>query len=1017
MEKIKIVGPRPERQPMGTDGNLDSFHKEEFLFRVLDKIEVPVVYIDIDYRYKYVNQAYAEWYSTDRAKVIGAKVESFLGQKAYAYVKPYMDEAFSGRVVRYEQEVPFRDGTRYVKATYTPDFDERGKVKGYVAVVNDISAQKKVEKELVKSHLYYEKVLTALPVAVYTCDKEGRITFFNDVAVSLWGYAPDVTDDSLRFCACYKVWGENGKLIPPDKTPMAISLATGQSFRNVEAVIERPNGEKFHAILSIDPLLDQEGTVCGAVNIFQDISNYKHAEESKAMLAAIVQFSEDAIISKTTHGIITSWNPAAEKLYGYTEAEMLGKPISRLIPFEYNNEEPEILERIKKGERVEPFETKRITKDGQLIDVSLTVSPIRDAAGNVIGASNIAHDISRQKESLRLIYENEERLRMASESANLGSWEFLPASRKLIWSDECKRIYGLDLSKEPDNEFVDAHDHPEDKEFIRREVRKALDPNNNEDFKIEYRIIRATDKQLRWVKIHGKAYFDKRRRPQRFIGTMMDITKEKLQSERLKESIEMFQTMVDNAPAMIWMSGTDKFHDYFNRTWLDFTGRSSTQESKDGWIGGVHIDDLERCIETYTKALKNQEGFYAEYRLRRHDGEYRWVANNCMPRFSPDGVFLGFISASIDIDDQKRFREKIQDSELLFKTISSTSPAALWMTDRNKSTIFVNDTWLKWTSGVFDDQLNIGWVSALHPEDREKVVNQFIEAFDEGKYFSTEFRLLSADGSVRWCLTEGRPYHDINGAFAGYAGSVTDITEIKKLEQRKDDFIKMASHELKTPITSINGYVQLLMNIHNETESGKLQMAASTVKSSLGTIAKQVSKLSRLVSELLDLSKIDSGKLELHCTEFDFGELVEETVHDSRFTATRHAIILENNFKGKVFGDKDRIGQVLTNVLNNGIKYSPHGSQVEVHVEGDESSVAIRVKDYGIGIDKKEHKRIFERFYRVEGKLEQTYPGFGIGLFIADEIIRRHHGSIHVKSEKEKGSVFTIHLPLDFRHE
>jgi signal transduction histidine kinase len=192
-------------------------------------------------------------------------------------------------------------------------------------------------------------------------------------------------------------------------------------------------------------------------------------------------------------------------------------------------------------------------------------------------------------------------------------------------------------------------------------------------------------------------------------------------------------------------------------------------------------------------------------------------------------------------------------------------------------------------------------------------------------------------------------------------------------------------------------------------------MSRSTVRSSLGTIAKQVTKLTRLISELLDLSKIESGKLELHCAAFDLNELVEETVEDIRHATPRHAIIVENNFEGMVYGDKDRIGQVLMNLLNNAIKYSPDADNVKVYMEGDKDFAVIRIKDYGIGIDKKEHKKIFERFYRVEGKTEQTYPGFGIGLFIVSEIIYRHKGTIQVKSEKGKGSEFTINIPLDYR--
>jgi signal transduction histidine kinase len=178
-----------------------------------------------------------------------------------------------------------------------------------------------------------------------------------------------------------------------------------------------------------------------------------------------------------------------------------------------------------------------------------------------------------------------------------------------------------------------------------------------------------------------------------------------------------------------------------------------------------------------------------------------------------------------------------------------------------------------------------------------------------------------------------------------------------------------------------------------------------------------VAKLTRLISELLDLSKIESGKLELHKTEFSLADLVEETVQDVRHTTAKHAIIVNSDFEGKIYADKDRISQVILNLLTNAVKYSPDSDSIEVSLDGNKKLTTIRIRDYGIGIDKKDHQKIFERFYRVEGRSEQTYPGFGIGLFIATEIIHRHYGTISVESEKGKGSLFTVTLPIEVSEE
>jgi signal transduction histidine kinase len=244
---------------------------------------------------------------------------------------------------------------------------------------------------------------------------------------------------------------------------------------------------------------------------------------------------------------------------------------------------------------------------------------------------------------------------------------------------------------------------------------------------------------------------------------------------------------------------------------------------------------------------------------------------------------------------------------------------------------------------------------------------------------------------------------------------ITDLVEARKKieesEERKNDFIKMASHELKTPVTSIKGYVQLLLTALSEGEEEK-KLSPLLVKSSLISINKQITRLTRLMSELLDLSKIESGMLELNKELFSINEVVIESVQDMLYTHSKHHINIFHDFGCLVCGDKDRIGQVLINLLSNAIKYSPDSDKVEVWIRKEKDGVSVSVKDYGIGIDKKYHDRIFERFFRAGEKQEQTFPGFGIGLFIAKEIIERHDGTLKLNSEKGKGAVFTFTLPV-----
>jgi len=238
--------------------------------------------------------------------------------------------------------------------------------------------------------------------------------------------------------------------------------------------------------------------------------------------------------------------------------------------------------------------------------------------------------------------------------------------------------------------------------------------------------------------------------------------------------------------------------------------------------------------------------------------------------------------------------------------------------------------------------------------------------------------------------------------------------EMKELEKRKDTFITMASHELKTPITSIKGYVQLLLKMVNDIDKKGEELSRPLLHSSLLTIDKQVSKMTRLISELLDLSKIETGQFELRIQKFNLNDLVAETIKDLQQTTSHHQISLQNGMEFDIRGDKDRIGQVITNLLTNAIKYSPRSDKIEVQIYPlGREEVAISIRDYGIGIEKSEQNKIFERFYRAEGEEEKTYPGFGIGLFIASEIVNRHRGHIKVDSEPGKGSLFTVVLPVN----
>jgi PAS domain S-box-containing protein len=249
------------------------------------------------------------------------------------------------------------------------------------------------------------RLLDSLPAAAYTCDASGCITYFNRQAAELWGRSPRLNDPAERFCGSFRLYAADGSPILHEECWMALALRTGKEFNGRELVIERPDGRRRTVLAHANPILDERGAILGAVNVLIDITDRRRDERAQALLAAIVESSEDAIVSKTLDGVITSWNAGAEHLFGYTAAEAIGQHVTLIIPPDRLTEEDMILERLRRGERFDHFETIRRAKDGRLLNISLTISPIHDATGRVTGASKVARDISAQKQAEAAVVE------------------------------------------------------------------------------------------------------------------------------------------------------------------------------------------------------------------------------------------------------------------------------------------------------------------------------------------------------------------------------------------------------------------------------------------------------------------------------------------------------------------------------------------------------------------------------------------------------------------------------------
>jgi PAS domain S-box-containing protein len=303
---------------------------------------------------------------------------------------------------KYPAQMRARDGSiKHVEITSSGRFQD-GELVNTRCFTVDVTELTLARQELKRQDDRFRQILEALPIAVYTTDRTGMITYYNRAAVEFAGREPEIGKD--EWCVTFRLFTPDGNELPHAECPMAIALKEKRPVRNVEAFAQRPDGTLVPFLPFPTPILDERGDLTGAVNMLVDLTELKRAEEAGNHLAAIVESSSDAIVSKDLNGVIKSWNRAAEQLFGYTADEVIGKSVTTLIPADHLDEEPQILARIRSGERVDSFETIRQRKDGSLVPVSLTISPVRNASGRIVGASKIARDISASKESEQRIH-------------------------------------------------------------------------------------------------------------------------------------------------------------------------------------------------------------------------------------------------------------------------------------------------------------------------------------------------------------------------------------------------------------------------------------------------------------------------------------------------------------------------------------------------------------------------------------------------------------------------------------
>jgi len=318
---------------------------------------------------------------------------------------------------------------------------------------------------------------------------------------------------------------------------------------------------------------------------------------------------------------------------------------------------------------------------------------------------------------------------------------------------------------------------------------------------------------------------------------------------------------------------------------------------------------------------------------------------------------------------------------------------------------FFNERWYNYTGIGFEQSMGWGWREAIHPDDLEIFMEKYREALQTGRTFEVENRYRRGrDGVYRWYLNRATPLKNESGEIILWVGTATDIEEQKKELERKDEFIGVASHELKTPLTSLKGYLQLIL-LHKKDD------IPDTVTQYINKAVIALGKLQFLVDDLLDVSKIKAGRLSYSMNVFNLKDVVTTCADNARAMNPNYTFEVQNTEDFMINGNAERIEQVLMNLINNAVKYSNGSRSVVIRSFKHGDCARVAVTDFGIGLSEEQEHKIFDRFYRVEDKKNMT-SGLGMGLYISSEIINTHNGQIGVESKLGEGSTFYFDLPL-----
>jgi PAS domain S-box-containing protein len=881
----------------------------------------------------------------------------------------------------------------------------------FLLLNHELRARMGMQEGLRKSEERYRLICDNANVGIFTTSLEGAFLQANPFVVKMTGY--DTLEELLAIRAEQLYSGA------ADRKRLINELLQRGAVTGFEIPARKRDGTLQWVSLNAVLQKDRMGNPYGILGIVEDITRRKIAEEHAQRLSIISRDSNDAIIIQALDGTVLDWNLAAERIYGYKAEEAIGRSIVDLIVPESKRQELlGLFESVKKGERIEPLETKRGTKDGKILEICLTVTAIRDESGQVTTIATTERDITESKIARESLQIEKEQFQTLADNAPFGLLIIDQDGSFRYANPKFHDTFGYSLEEVSNGRqwFRSAFPDPS----LRKEAISTWfeDIRRTPPGEQRPRIFTVKCKNGRDKVIHFRPV---QLRSGSQLVTFEDITERWHSEEKIRKSEEEFRRIIEN------------LQDPFYRADMNgvFTFLSPASERVAGYrpeegvgrkIEEFYFDPVERG--EFLRLLL-RDGYVNDFqaRLRHKNGGTVWVSTSARVYEDKDGAPAGVEGIARDITDRKKVEIALRDSEERYRTLCENSLAGICLHQDDKI-LYVNEQAATNFGYSVEELLGRSIWDFVAPEDHE-MTKRYVAArlLGEPAPLQYEFRVLAKSGEVRWVEVRAAPAE--NDGRPATMAIILDITDRMRREEElceakataetanraKSEFLANMSHELRTPLNAIIGFSELL-------ETPVLGDLNEKQKEGVNEIISAGRHLLHLINDVLDLARIESGRIELEISNVNVGELLQGCLSMITGQALKKRIFLKLNVDNDLEGaeipfDKGKVKQVTCNLLSNAVKFTPQGGSICVEASKTGHNLTVGVSDTGIGIKLEDHPQLFQRFTQLDSTLARRYQGTGLGLALSKSLVELQGGRIWAESEGiGRGCTFRFRIPL-----